>query len=99
MLEHMNKLPMNKRTAILGMLVEGMSLRATSRLADVSINTVTKLLEEAGAACRKYQNENLRGLKSKRIQVDEIWAFCYSKQKNVPTDKLGQFGYGDVWTW
>ena len=95
----MNRLSIEKRAAILGMLVEGVSLRAISRLADVSINTVSKLLVDVGASSAAYQDKTLRGLKCRRIQVDEIWAFCYSKAKNVPLDKLGQFGYGDVWTW
>lgn len=81
------------------MLVEGNSLRATSRLADVSINTVTKLLVDAGRACAEYQDRTLRNLTCKRIQCDEIWTFCYAKEKNVPADKRGQFEYGDIWTW
>jgi IS1 family transposase len=95
----MNKLTIEKRTQIIGMLIEGMSLRATSRLADVSINTVTKLLVDIGIASAEYQDKTLRNLKCKRIQCDEIWAFCYAKEKNVPADKKGHFGYGDVWTW
>jgi len=81
------------------MLIEGNSLRATTRICDVSINTVTKLLVDVGSACADYQDRTLRNLTCKRIQCDEIWAFVYAKQKNVPTDKRGQFGYGDVWTW
>ncbi len=99
MIFSMNRLPLEKRTQILGMLVEGNSLRATSRLADVSINTVTKLLVDAGRACADYQDRTLRNLTCKRIQCDEIWSFCYAKEKNVPADKRGVFGYGDVWTW
>ncbi|HZP88834.1 MAG TPA: DDE-type integrase/transposase/recombinase [Burkholderiales bacterium] len=95
----MNKLPLPKRAQIIGMLVEGMSLRATSRLADVSINTVTKLLVDVGTACSEFQDKTLRNLPCKRVQCDEIWSFCYSKQRNVPEDKKGVFGYGDVWTW
>src|SRR5256885_6262850 len=95
----MNRLPLETRTRILGCLTEGMSLRATSRLADVSINTVTKLLVDVGSAFAEYQDKALRNLKCKRIQCDEIWAFVYAKQKNVPEEKRGQFGYGDVWTW
>src|ERR1700692_387359 len=95
----MNRLSIQDRAKILGMLVEGNSLRATSRLGDVSINTVTKLLVDLGVACAEYHNRTLRNLTCKRIQCDEIWAFCYAKQKNVPADKQGQFGYGDVWTW
>lgn len=95
----MNRLPIEKRARIIGMLIEGMSLRATSRLADVSINTVTKLLVDVGSACAEYQDKTLRNLICKRIQCDEIWAFVYAKEKNVPADKRGRFGYGDVWTW
>lgn len=99
MIESMNRLPIEKRAATLGMLVEGTSLRTATRLADVSINTVSKMLVEVGAACEEYQNRTLRNLPCRRIQVDEIWAFCYAKEKNVPLDRKGQFGYGDVWTW
>jgi IS1 family transposase len=95
----MNRLPIGERARILGMLIEGLSLRATSRLADVSINTVTKLLVDVGSASAEYQDRTLRNLTSKRIQCDEIWAFVYAKEKNVPEEKRGQFGYGDVWTW
>lgn len=76
-----------------------MSIRATSRIADVSINTVTKLLIDAGTACAEYQDRALRNLSCKRLQCDEIWAFCYSKQKNIPDECKGVFGYGDVYTW
>ena len=99
MLLSMNRLPTAKRAAILGMLVEGNSLRAITRMADCSINTVTKLLVDLGAAAAEYQDRVLVNLPCKRIQADEIWSFCYAKQKNVPTDKLGTFGYGDIWTW
>jgi IS1 family transposase len=95
----MNKLSKEKRTQIIGMLIEGMSLRATSRLADVSFNTVTKLLVDIGRATADYQDKTLRNLKCKRIQCDEIWAFVYAKEKNVPKNLKGQFGFGDVWTW
>jgi IS1 family transposase len=95
----MNRLTIKKRAQILGLLVEGMSLRAVSRVIGCSINTVTKLLEEVGFACNMYQSENLRNLNCKRVQCDEIWAFCYSKEKNVaPADK-GVLGHGDVYTW
>src|SRR3989442_1392409 len=95
----MNRLPLARRSQIVGLLAEGNSLRAASRLADVSINTVTKLLLDIGAACEKYQDETLRNLKSRRIQCDEIWAFVYAKAKNVPESMKGAFGVGDVWTW
>jgi hypothetical protein len=65
----------------------------------VSINTVTKLLLDVGAACEAYQDKTVRGLKSKRIQCDEIWAFVYAKAKTLPEQYKGAAGYGDVWTW
>lgn len=96
---NMNKLNNKERSQILHMLVEGNSLRATARMADVSRNTVDKLIQDVGSACLKYQDEHLRNLPCERIQCDEIWSFVYSKDKNVPADKRDQFSYGDVWTW
>ncbi len=96
---NMNKLTTKKRAQILHMLVEGNSLRATARMADVSRNTVDKLLQDAGAACLAYQDEHLQNLPCKRVQCDEIWSFVYSKQKNVPQEMQDHFGVGDVWTW
>jgi IS1 family transposase len=95
----MNRLPIEKRTQIINLLVEGMSMRATSRIADVSINTVTKLLIDTGAACAVFQDKALRKLNCKRVQCDEIWSFVGSKEKNVPEELKGVFGYGDVYTW
>lgn len=79
----MNVLPIEKHAQILHLLVEGNSMRATSRIADVSINTVTKLLVDTGTACLAFQDEAIRNIKSKRVQCDEIWSFCHSKEKNV----------------
>ena len=93
----MNRLTLKDRAKILHCLVEGNSMRATTRLCDVSINTVTKLLVDIGFACSIYQNEMLRDLPCKRVQCDEIWSFCGSKQKNVPEGK--EDSYGDVYTW
>ena len=95
----MNRLSLDKRTQILACLVEGNSIRATSRITGASKNTVVKLLADVGQACLDFQDGILRNLRCKRLQVDEIWSFCYSKQKNVPAEKQGQFGYGDIWTW
>ena len=95
----MNKLDTAKRVAIISALVEGNSLRSTQRMTGVSINTVTKLLVDAGEACARYQHEKLRNLPCRHIQCDEIWSFCCMKQKNVPPAKQGILGYGDVWTW
>jgi len=95
----MNKLGIEKRAQIIGMLVEGNSMRAVSRMANCSINTVTKLLIDVGKACAEYQDKALHNLNCKRIQCDEIWSFCYSKEKNIPEKHKGEFGYGDVYTW
>ena len=75
------------------------SMRAISRVADVSINTVSKLLIDAGKACATFHDEMIRGVKSRRVQVDEIWSFTYAKQKNVATAKRQDLAYGDTWTW
>lgn len=95
----MNKLPTHKRALILNMLVEGMSMRSISRTVGVSINTVSKLLVEAGETCAKYHDEAVRDVKSTRVQCDEIWSFCHAKAKNVETAKSAPEGAGDVWTW
>lgn len=93
-----NVLDTAKRAQILSMLVEGMSMRAISRVVGCSINTITKLLVDAGNACLEYHDENVVGLKSQRIECDEIWSFCYSKQKNADIAGTPDFA-GDVWTW
>src|ERR1700733_8129200 len=95
-LSTMNKLPLSQKIQIINLLVEGSSMRATSRIADVSINTVTKLLVEVGRACEKFHHENVQNIESKRVQCDEIWSFVYSKEKNKPQDLEGA---GDAWTW
>lgn len=79
----MNAMPIEKKVQILQLLVEGNSMRSIERIIGCSINTVTKLLEDAGAACATYHDANVRGLKSKRIECDEIWSFCYAKAKSV----------------
>ncbi|MFA5240712.1 MAG: DDE-type integrase/transposase/recombinase, partial [Phycisphaerae bacterium] len=80
-------------------LVEGNSIRSTVRIAGAAKNTVTKLLCDAGGVCAAYQDKALVNLSCRRIQVDEIWSFCYAKDRNVPKEHKGEFGYGDVWTW
>jgi hypothetical protein len=92
----MNKLDTTKRTQILSLLVEGNSLRATSRITGCSINTVTKLLVDAGKACIKFHDETVRNVKARKVQADEVWSFVYSKDKNTPKVKKGLAG--DVWT-
>src|ERR1700735_4095495 len=95
----MNKLPLAKRAQILGLLVEGNSLRATSRLADCSINTVTKLLVDVGTACAAYQDKALRNLTCRRVPCDEICAFVYAKAKNASPEMKATGAAGDIWTW
>ena len=95
----MNKLPLAKRAQILAMLCEGSSMRSISRVADVSINTVSKLLVEAGEACTAFHDANVHGVKARRVQVDEIWAFVYAKEKNVAAAEAAPDGAGDLWTW
>jgi IS1 family transposase len=95
----MNKLPLEKRRHILAMLCEGSSMRSISRIVDVSINTVSKILVEAGEACLILHDETVQNVKASRIQCDEIWSFCHAKQKNVASAKAAPEGAGDVWTW
>lgn len=95
----MRKLDTKTRALIIRLLVEGNSIRATARIADVSKNTVTKLLEDAGKACAKYHEENVRGVKASHVQADEIWSFCYAKQRNVEGAKAAPEDAGDIWTW
>ena len=95
----MNKLPIAKRVQILSMLCEGSSMRSITRVADVSINTVAKVLVDAGKVCMAFHDEKVRGVKAKRVQVDEIWSFTAAKQKNVPSMKKPVDGAGDTWTW
>jgi IS1 family transposase len=93
----MNKLPLQKRTQIIQLLVEGNSLRSTSRIADVSFNTVLKFLPQIGAACANFHNDRVVNVKSERVQCDELWSFCYAKEKNVKEEMPE--GSGDTWTW
>jgi IS1 family transposase/lambda repressor-like predicted transcriptional regulator len=93
-----NVLSNSDRAAVVAALVEGNSIRATSRMTGVARNTVTKLLVDLAAVCDELSRERLVNLPCKRLQIDEIWEFCYAKAKNVPADKQGVFGFGDVWT-
>ena len=95
----MNKLARDKRIQIISLLTEGMSLRAITRVTGASINTVTKLLVDAGRACSDYQDRAFRNLTSRRIQVDEVWSFVYAMAKNVETAKAAPDKAGDIWTW
>src|ERR1700731_988680 len=95
----MNKLPNEKRARVLQMMAEGLALRAITRLTGISRTTLQKLLEDAGQAFSEYQDRVLMNLPCRHVQVDEAWAFCYAKQKNVPTAKKAPEGAGDIWTW
>ena len=94
----MNKLNLERKAQVIKVLCEGNSIRSTARITSTAINTVVKLLRGIGAACLEYQDKVMRNLPCKKLQMDEIWSFCYAKEKNVPEDRQGQFGYGDVWT-
>ncbi|HVU07551.1 MAG TPA: IS1 family transposase [Verrucomicrobiae bacterium] len=94
----MNRLNTDKRAQVVSCLVEGNSIRAAVRMTGASKNTVTKLLVDLGLACSAYQDKVFRNLKCKRIQCDEIWSFCGSKEKNTSPEKKAK-GCGDVWTW
>ncbi|HET9176965.1 MAG TPA: IS1 family transposase [Terriglobia bacterium] len=95
----MNKLNREKQTSVITALVEGCSINSTSRMTGVAKNTILKLLANVGQAADSFQDRAIKNLHCRHIQCDEIWQFCYAKQKNVPKKFKGQFGYGDVWTW
>lgn len=95
----MRTLNVTDRAKVLTVLVEGMGINAACRVTGVSKTAVLKLLADVGEACAAYQDRVMRNLKIKRLQCDEIWAFCHSKEKNVPAALKGVFGYGDVYTW
>ncbi|MBK5218526.1 MAG: IS1 family transposase [Thermoleophilia bacterium] len=94
----MNRLTTEKRAQIIGCLVEGNSIRATARMTGAAKNTITKLLADLGEACTEYQDGVLVDLPCEVVEADEIWSYCYAKQKNVPEQFKGSPGYGDVWT-
>ena len=95
----MNRLSSTKREAILKLMVEGVSIRSIARAHDVSPNTVDKLLRDAGRACFGIHDQEVRDVEAERIQTDEIWSFCYAKQRNVATARAAPPQAGDVWTW
>lgn len=95
----MNRLGQSERSRVIAALVEGTSINATVRMTGVAKHTILKLLKDVGCACAEYHNLIVRNVNVRRAQCDEIWAFCYAKEKNVPHELRGKFGYGDVWTW
>jgi IS1 family transposase len=94
----MNILPTTKRVAVVKALVEGCSVRSTCRLTGVSKPTVLKLLADLGPACKALHDRIARNLQTKRVEVDEIWAFCGAKERNVPPNER-RYGRGSIWTW
>jgi IS1 family transposase len=95
----MKQLSKDQRCAVVRCLCDGVSIRATTRITGVSKNTIQKLTRELGEAVLQYQDNVIRGLTCKRIQCDEIWNFCYCKDKNVPDEMRGSPGVGSMWTW
>ena len=94
----MNRLSTKDRARIIGALVEGNSIRATCRMTGAAKNTVTKLVVDIGQAAAEYQDAHFQLLPCEVVEADEIWAYCYAKNKNVPEQFKGTPGYGDVWT-
>ncbi len=94
----MNRLTLAKRAQITGMIVEGNSVRSITRMTGVCQEAILKLLCDLGKACAAHHNNTVRGLRTRRVQCDEVWSFCYSKEKNVPVEKQGT-GAGSVWLW
>lgn len=95
----MNRLSLALRVQVLSALVEGNSIRGTCRMVGVDKKTVLRLLADVGDACDVYQDDNVRGMKSERLQLDEIWSFCHAKERNLPREMRGADGVGDMWTW
>lgn len=97
----MNRLPLNTRKLLLSMLVEGSSMRSIARTLDISFNTVKKMLADAGTVCEQYHDQTVRNVQAERVQCDEMWSFCYAKNKTVLSaeEPLGSSEAGDVWTW
>ena len=95
----MNRLSLERQAQVIGALVEGNGIRAASRLTGTAKGTVTRILQSVGFACASYQDRALRELTCRRLQCDEIWSFCYAREKNVPPGAQGRFGYGEIWTW
>lgn len=87
------------RVRVISALVEGCSIRSTVRMTGISKNTIIKLLADIGTVCADYHDRHVVNVKAARVQCDEIWSFVGMKQKNVPVEKQGEFGYGDAWTW
>lgn len=95
----MNLLSKEKRANVIAALVEGSSIRSTVRMTGVAKGTVLKLLADIGNACLDYHHANVRNVKAKRVQCDEIWSFCHSKEANIPLERKADKSIGSIWTW
>lgn len=95
----MNKASTEDRVRVISCLIEGNSVNSTVRMTGIAKTTILRLIKSLGEACKAHHDETVRGLNSVRIQCDEIWSFCYAKEKNLPESMRGKFGFGDVWTW
>ena len=95
----MNRLTTKERAQVVAALVEGASINSTVRMTGISKPTILKLIADLGKACKNYQDKHLRNLTCRRVQADEIWSFCFAKDKNLPARLRGKFGFGSVWTW
>ena len=96
---YMNKLSIQDQARVIMSLVEGNSINSTVRMTGIAKTTILRLIQQLGDACWAFHDEKVMGLQTKRIQCDEMWAFCHAKERNVPAERKGIFGYGDVWTW
>jgi IS1 family transposase len=96
----MNRLSAQERSRVIGCLIEGCSIRATVRMTGVAKKTVMRLLVEVGEVCADYQDQVFRNLRSKRLQLDEMWSWIYCKDKNR-TEEIARKNpdAGDVWLW
>ena len=110
MIRTMNQLSTDRRAALVASLVEGNSVRATARMTDTAFNTVLKFVVDIGIACAVFYDQSMRNLTCRRLQADEIWQFCYAKEKNVPEHMKQKHSIthpncedknlvGNVWTW
>jgi hypothetical protein len=95
----MNKLSHTDRARVLKALVEGNSINSTVRMTGIAHTTILRLIREVGESCLRFHDAVVRDLATERVQCDEVWSFCYAKEKNVPKELKGTPGYGTVWTW
>ena len=95
----MNTLSAEKQAQVIAAICEGASIRSTARQCEVSKNTVSRLMALVAIAAERYMDQAFRNLDIKRIEADEIWAFCTAKDRNVPEDQQTNPDYGSIWTW